>query len=131
MFDLRRKIYQELVNSVQISSLVDDRVFQANNQFTPPQLKPFLVYRMGLQDVTDAYVTGGRRSSFSVWVHDEPGDYHGIDTLLGHVKTALLASTVEPGFLEFRYIETGPDTEDTDMGTILRWSRWQAVMVDH
>lgn len=127
--DVRRKIYQELVNSPQVTSLVVDRVFQANMNFTPPKEKPFLVYRMFPQTVKN-YVLGASDAFFQVWAHDDPGDYHTIDVLLGYVREALLRASPESGFLEFRFNETSADYEDTYMATITRYCRYQAVLLD-
>jgi hypothetical protein len=126
--DLRMKVYQELVNSA-VTIYTDDRIFQVNSTFTPPNKKPFLVIRMGLDQV-DKYPIGSHTQNFQLWAHDEPGDYHQVDQILAEARAALLSAARETGFFEFRYLETGPDTEDDQLGTIVKFARYQAVLVD-
>jgi hypothetical protein len=126
--DLRMKIYQELINS-QVTEFCDDRIFQVNSIFTPPRKKPFVAIRMGIANA-DRYPVGSVFTTFQLWVHDEPGDYHQIDQIHAAAKFALLSASREPGFFEFRWVEAGQDMEDDNLNTIMRLARYQAVTVE-
>lgn len=128
MIDVRMKIYQELINS-SVIQYTDDRIFQANSLYGPTTKKPFLVLRMGLSSV-EQYVTGTQSTYFQLWAHDDPGDYHQIDQILSEARAALLRASPETGFFEFRYFETSQDFMDDLLGTILRFSRFQAITRD-
>jgi hypothetical protein len=125
-YDLRRKIFQELANSG-VTVYVADRIIQANSIFTPPKEKPFLVIRIGTTNPATPYQAGGVETYFQIWAHDDPGDYHVIDLVLAEVKKALLSAAREPGFYEFRYLETSEDMEDDAMSTLVRYCRYQAI----
>jgi len=126
--DLRMKIYQELINS-QVTEFCDDRVFQVNSVFTPPAKRPFVVIRMAIA-LSDKRPIGSVFTNFQLWAHDEPGDYAQIDQIHAAAKTALLSTSREQGFYEFRWIETGQDMEDDNLATIMRLARYQAVTVE-
>jgi hypothetical protein len=127
MFDVRRKIFQELANSA-VTVYTADRIFAGNSVFTPPHEKPFVVIRMGIQNPTGpVYATGAMDVVFALWVHDDPGDYHRIDLVISECRKALLSASREPGFYEFRYLETGADLADDFMSTILKVCRFKAV----
>ena len=125
-YDVRRKIYQELVNSP-VTAYTGDRIFQANSVFTPPKEKPFLVIRMSTANPITPYAAGAKQTNFQLWVHDDPGDYFIIDLIMGEVRSALLSAVREDGFYEFRYLETSQDLEDDAMNTITKYCRYAAI----
>jgi hypothetical protein len=127
MFDVRRKIFQELANSP-VTIYTADRIFAGNSVFTPPHEKPFVVIRMGAQNPSGTvYATGAMEVNFALWIHDDPGDYHQIDLVAAACREALLSASRETGFFEFRYLETSQDMADDFMSTILKYCRYLAV----
>lgn len=93
--------------------------------------KPFCMYRitsalpslMGDDDITV------RSVGAMVFIHDVFGDYLQIESLLGQIRQALHnATNTANGVLRCRWVEDSEDLRDDDLGTILRYSRYQLQM---
>ena len=106
-------------------------VLQGQSLLTADIPKPYLVHRFGnetdenLAEV-DVYP---RKMYFQVYVHDIPGDYIRIDSLVELVKAAFrsqtIASAAVAGVHHIRYLETSRDLSDPELGTIFRYIRFQ------
>lgn len=127
-------VAQTLITSTVITDIVGDRVIQGESIGAPlprPERKPFLVYRMG-NTSPDNLVRVARRQYFTVYCHDEadPGEYTRIDTLIQAVMDTFEAAPAAPEYniIEARWLENSSDQDDREMGTILRYARFQLIM---
>lgn len=127
----REWVYQTLINGSLITPLFGDRVFQGESLDSAPVTKPFLIYRLG-NSSPDNKVPQARRQYLTVYVHDaaKPGDYTKIDEGVDAVINTLVAAPPSPeNFLICaRYLETSADFDDREMGTILRYVRFQLIL---
>jgi hypothetical protein len=102
----------------------------ANSVFTThdvdtPQVRPMIVLRWG---ITDNVLNKSPMASrgLQVWVHDEPGDYERIETILRRVRTLLTsvsaanAGTNEDWVTEIKWERFSEDLSDEDARTITR-----------
>lgn len=131
---MRKVLYQGLVLHQPLLDLlevdgdtvtVDDRIHQASSLVGVPD-RPFITYRMHTDFPREGGI--GRREYCQIWANDDPGDYLRIDDILKECRIALESlapSSISPDFLEARWIETGVDLKDDDMGTINRYIRLQ------
>jgi hypothetical protein len=125
----RTLLYQALRGSTDLAEIVDDRILQASSlvEGAIPE-KPFVTYRMHTDFPRPVGGKVGRREYCQVWANDVPGDYLQIDKILDICRQAVEAipsSKANGAFLEARWIETGVDLRDQDMGTINRYIRFQ------
>jgi hypothetical protein len=125
-------LYQLLINATPITDIFADRIFQGESMDGPPQTKPFLIYRFGNTSADNQLRTAARRQYFTLYVHDEakPGDYTRIDSAITPLIELLEAAPPAPeyGILEASWLETSADFDDREMGTILRYVRFQLAM---
>lgn len=122
----RARLYQGLKGSTELQAIVGDRIIQASSLVegkVPPT--PFLTYRMHTDFPRPIGGKIGRREYCQIWANDEPGDYLRIDNILDICRRTLEALPHADDFLEARWIETGVDLRDQDMGTINRYIRLQ------
>lgn len=93
-----------------------------------PQDRPFLQLRWGRNDVGLDVVT---RRTLTVWVHDEPGDYGRIDTIILRLRTILPAlEGMSNGLGHVVAVEWTGDSEDLaddGHGTIARNTSFSLV----
>lgn len=119
------------------STITGDSTLQAfgitdNSSFSvdvdTPEYRPFLQLRWGRNDEGLDVVT---RRTLTIWVHDEPGDYGRIDTIIYRLRQLL--PTLEGssnGLGHVVAVEWTGDSEDlTDEGhnTITRWASFSLV----
>lgn len=94
---------------------------------TPPN-RPFLVLRWGT--TTRGMGTTNRRT-LTVWVYDQPNDYHRIDLMVKRIKEIFreLEGTVyEWGSITtIEWEQDSDDGEDDVYGTILRTSQYSIL----
>lgn len=94
---------------------------------TPPQ-RPFLQLRWGRNDEGLDVVT---RRSLTIWVHDEPGDYGRIDSIILRLRQLLpVLEGMSNGAGHLMAVEWTGDSEDlADDGhrTITRWASFSLV----
>lgn len=123
-------VYQTLINNPALTAIAADRGFQGESMDGSPHTKPFWVYRFGNAS-PDNDVHSAKRQYFTVYCHDEayPGDYTRVDAMLTAVINAFKAAPPSPTdhILEARYLETSSDQDDREMGTILRYIRFQLI----
>lgn len=125
-------LYQTLTGATPVTGIFEDRIFQGESMDGPPKTKPFLIYRFGNTSADNQLRQAARRQYLTLYVHDEakPGDYtridRGITALIPVVENAPPAP--EYGIMEAHWLETSADFDDREMGTILRYVRFQLVM---
>lgn len=127
----RQWVYQTLIDGELITPIFGDRVFQGESMDSAPVTKPFLIYRLG-NSSPDNDVPVARRQYLTVYVHDagKPGDYTLIDEGCDAVINTLVNAPGSPEdhIICARYLETSADFDDREMGTILRYVRFQLIL---
>lgn len=124
-------VYQTLIAAEPLTNIFGDRMFQGESLDGAPKTKPFLIYRMGnTSPDNDLHVA--RRQYLTVYCHDEaqPGDYTRIDEGIQTVMDVFQAAPPAPEYhlLECRWLENSSDQDDREMGTILRYARFQLIL---
>jgi hypothetical protein len=127
----REWVYGVLSGSSTIAGIVGTRIWQGESLDGAPNIKPFLIYRMG-NTSPDNFLHVARRQYLTVYCHDEgqPGDYSQIDMLMQAVMDALINAPPAPQYhvIECRWLENSSDQDDREMGTILRYARFQLIL---
>jgi hypothetical protein len=126
---VREILYQGLIASTDLAAeleltegeTIEDRIHQASSLTTRPRT-PFVTFRMHTHFPRQGV---GQREYCQIWANDDPGDYLRIDRILKQCRIALESLQPNGEFLEARWIETGVDLKDDDMGTINRYIRLQ------
>lgn len=125
-------LYQTLVNAPAVTDWCGDRIFQGESMDGPPATRPFLIYRFGNTSADNQLREAARRQYFTLYFHDEakPGDYTRIDAGISAVVPLLEGAPPSPehGIMETHWLETSADFDDREMGTILRYVRFQVIM---
>lgn len=121
-------LHQTLLGDATLVGMVPGGFASTTHQEVTPALKPFLIHRvLAHRPATrgdDDDIT--RAESFLLFVHDVPGDYMKIDDILARMKVLLQNyKNAEQGIARVTWIEDSEDFRDEDMGTILRYSRYQ------
>lgn len=131
---MRQFVYERLTGDSAIQAIVDDRVKQGESMDIAELRHPFLVYRIG-NETNELFSEDDlkpHRVFFQVYIHDRGGDYMRIDDLVKLVINALVGGPYpEYKILRVNYLETSRDLDDAEMGTILRYVRFQAVRSDY
>lgn len=125
---LREWLFGKLSTSVDLEVLVGDRVYQSTSLTDVPAVKPFLLYRFG---TSAPGLSGGdfvvkRIQPIQIFVHDVPGDYQRIDTILAALKVTLEAQT-DSDVMSCQWLEESEDLSDDEMHTITRFARYQLL----
>lgn len=112
---MRAIIFQAIINDVSLNAqgITDDSSFAVD--VDTPSNRPFLQLRWGRNDEGLDVAT---RRNLVVWVHDEPGDYSRIDTIIKRLRVLFpsLVPTVYAGGA-LMGVEWAGDSEDlTDDG---------------
>lgn len=122
----RAWIYDRLSTDAAVLALVPAQRIQAAGSLEAREnVKPFIVFRLGadapeLNDADAPYVTG---QDAAVWVHDEPGSYKRIDTIIQAVRTALVGQV--PTAIAATWQGDSGELSDPDQGTIVRNSTYR------
>lgn len=126
----RTWVYQTLLNDTRLAELVGDRIFQGESMDGAPATKPFVIYRFGNSSPDNGYRLA-ERQYFTIYMHDEgqPGTYDLIDKIRTEVMRIFEEAPAAPEYkiVEARYLETSSDQDDREMGTVLRYSRFQLI----
>ena len=120
--------YQTLTNGSNLGEFEEelkDAVFGAGSLKGSPSQRPFIVVRMGPKIPTP--VPGTSSDELVVAVHDEPGDYLRINTLLDLVRSALEGPVAQEGAIAARWTGESGDLADEGYGTIFRTNSFQCV----
>lgn len=124
-------LYQTLSLAPSLQAFFDDRFYQGESLDGAPKKKPFLIYRMG-NTSPDNGLHEARRQYATIYIHDQanPGDYTLIDEAMQEVMDILQAAPPDPAYnlLEARWLENSSDQDDREMGTILRYLRYQLIL---
>lgn len=129
---MRAWLHATLVNAPTVTSLLEAGaagVLQVRSVTETPRQKPFVAHRVGSPTplVKDDNLTLAMETPVQVWVHDRPGDYLLIDSILAEIRGVLEVAPAAGSFIQAGWIEDSEDLADPEMGTILRWSRYRLV----
>jgi hypothetical protein len=130
-FDLRALVYGSLKNDSVLTGFWADRFYQRSSMENevPPSQRPFGIYYLDRENlVLTPSALKARSLTVQVWVHDEPGDYYQIDQVLDRVREVLEATPAQDKFLEFRLLFKSSDLYDDLLKTIVRYSRFDAIL---
>ncbi len=133
----RAWVHDVLSADTDLAALVQTRIFQAESLDGPPRTKPFLIWRMG-NTSPDNDVPQARRQYVTLYAHDmaKPGEYSRIDKIPdAAIKAMVQAGIDHPAkkankIVAVRFLEMSADFDDREMGTILRYSRFQIVLAE-
>lgn len=133
---MRQFVYETLDGDAAVTTFVDDRIHQGESLVVAELKVPFLVYRIGNETnelfSEDDTEQQPHRVFFQVYIHDRGGDYMRIDDICKAVINALRGGPYpEYKILRVNYLETSRDLDDAEMGTIMRYVRFQAVRSDY
>ena len=136
---MRAWLYDLLSGDAQLQGLVNatpeewaDRVMPRQSQTTFNIDKPFLVFGMG-NNTNEALAEDqdhtAHRQFFSIWVHDEGGDYDLIERILIRVKQLLVnASHPASHVSTVMWLETSQEFVNDTYNTIFKYARFQAII---
>ena len=83
-----------------------------------PETRPFAVIRIAQASPA---VPGAERSFATIWVHDDPGSYINIDTILATLREQLEGPVADlADGIAARWTGDSPDLADDDRGTVVR-----------
>lgn len=109
-----------------LTTLHGNRVFTTTSLEKAPDTKPFIIHRSLAErpDLRGDDSGQTRRDTYLIFVHDVPGDYLQIDTMVAYL-IALFEDHRDPdnNIIRTSWIETSEDFRDDDMGTILKYVR--------
>lgn len=109
---------------------VGGRIFAGHSLTNTPDKKPFLVHNFGNntpERLSDE--PGPCRQFVIIYVHDEGQSYIRIDKIIARLKQLLddAPSDAALGVITAHHLETSADFVDDQMGTIVRYIRFQIV----
>jgi len=122
---MRTVLYQTLIGQPDFTDLVPGGVHEIGSLVSTklPTHRPFAVLRVSFTQQRIRRL--GKVTYAAVWVHDNVGTYSNIDAALVQARKALENAPSADNFLEARWIEESVDFRDDDLGTIVRYSRFQ------
>lgn len=138
---MRTWLHQRLVTSDALRDLLfadadampanaEDSIYGSHSIENVPTKKPFIVHNMG-NDTSASLGEGSRahRQYIIIYVHDEGNDYTRIDDIISELINLLddAPGSAEFGVLTAHYLETSQDLEDDQMGTIVKYARFQII----
>lgn len=130
----REWVYGRLIASgvADVEGMTSEKILQGES--IGPWLKdqlprpPFVVWRMG-NTSRDNRMHRGREQYFTVYCHDDakPGDYQRIDVMVNLVVQSMDQVQGAGKIIQAQWLETSADFDDREMGTIMRYVRFQLV----
>lgn len=110
-----------------LQTIIGTRVYEPTSLDVAPETKPFLLFR-GIAHLSDfrgddSSIT--KSETYLIFVHDKPGDYMQIDTVLGLLRQLLDGAVDQANnIIRVTWLEDSEDFRDEDMGTIMKYSRF-------
>lgn len=125
--DIRSWFYSLVSNDLTLTGFLgaspNTRLFPVNVLTSTPNT-PYAAYKL---IVETPRIGSAKNAQLQVWVHDKPGDYSKIDSILARIKEVLEAQTHADDFLEARWLDHSEDMLDEGSGTITRFSRYTII----
>lgn len=121
--DWRVWLKVKLDNGTTATLVPAKRIYGAGRFEDDPGERPFIVIRCGPE--SRGPFPGATVRTATIWVHDDPGSYMTIDSILAAIKSDLEGAVTEAGGVAARW--TGDSTELADEGfkTITRNTSYQ------
>lgn len=118
--DWRSWAYQNLIEAGNpiLDILPAGSVYGAGSLKGSPAKKPFLVLRFGPK--VRRRQEGPYSRTLEVWIHDEPGDYMQIESLIPLVRAQLEGQVALPGAVSCEWSGDSSDLADDGFNTITR-----------
>jgi hypothetical protein len=118
---MRALVMQAIVNDSTLNTLGVDEDSAFSGDVDTPQTRPFLQMRWGRNSVGLDVVT---RRDVTIWVHDEPGDYGRIDSIILRLRQLLPELVGQSNglghLMAVEWINDSEDLADDGHGTIAR-----------
>jgi hypothetical protein len=122
----RAWMYDKLTADAAVLALVPAQRIQAAGSLEAREnVKPFIIFRLGsnVSELNDADAPHVTAQDAAVWVHDEPGSYKRIDTILEAVRAALVGQV--PTAIAATWQGDSGELSDPEQGTIVRNSTYR------
>ena len=124
----RAWLYSQITGDASTLAMIPGGMHASTSLEKTPELKPFIMFRLSAHRPGNRGddVDVDRLESYQLFVHDVPGDYLQIDSIIKRLKD-LLVNVKDPaaGISRVIWLEDSEDFRDEDMGTILRYARIQ------
>lgn len=124
---MRSWIFDKLSTPV-ISDDVPGGIHQVSSLEATPDEKPFIIYTVGTKtpSLDDGNITVAQEASVTIYVHGIPGDYDPIDELMKSIR-GVFESAHDDSVILARFLTESDDLRDPEMGTIMRFIRFQLI----
>ena len=123
---LRTWFYTQL-STPALVAMVPGGIHQTTELVRAPDVKPFLTYRTiaNVPQLRGDDQDHAIQENYLVFVHDEEGDYLQIDAVLEALRQLFKSVNGDPEVISVTWLENSEDLRDADMGTIMRYGRYQ------
>lgn len=129
---MRVWVYQTLKLSGLWTS-VGERLYQTSMMTKVPDKAPYAYYRMGISRPALQSDHPASLTPFQLIIHDVPGDYVRIESLLAQARAALTAVPAlvpEPRLIQCTFLEMSEDIpQDPTTGTIAKSARFNLAHI--
>jgi len=122
--NFRPWIYARVTTHPGLIAFHGGRVFSSRGLHTTPQ-RPFLT--IDFSTSTDLLKDVAYRQIFRIWVHDDPGNFDGIDQALEDLKDALVTGESDADVLNCSFSEDSEDLYDPGHNTVKRFGRYLII----
>jgi hypothetical protein len=128
MVDWRTWVYDKLVSETAVTTLVPaPRIFSTLSVDDTPDVKPFIVIRMGtdrdeLAQEDEGHSAGSHECA--IWVHDDPIGYTGIDAVIEAIKDSM-RDVDGQDVIAARWNGDSGDLADDLRGTVVRTTNFR------
>jgi hypothetical protein len=126
----RQWIYERLALSAPLLAVIpENRIFSSGSLEGQVVSKPFLMIRTGLEtpEIEDDGQPVASSAQATVWVHDNPGSYVRIDSLLLIVRSSLIAPITSGQGVACIWQGNSNEFSDNTLGTITRNASFRLV----
>lgn len=128
--DWRQWLYDQLTSNAALTAVVQVADIRASGSLkAPPSRKPYIVIRTGAEteELNDGDAPLVTSQSATIWIHDEPGSFDRIDSILALVRDALIGAVTSPNGIACIWQGNSGELADASLGTITRNSSFRLV----
>lgn len=109
-----------------------ERIVPRQSQQNINLVKPFIIFGLGNntnENLSEDPDHIANRQFFTVWVHDEGGDYQKIDDIIEALKALLVGkSSSAYNISNIYWLETSQEFDNDTYETLFRYVRFQAII---
>jgi diadenosine tetraphosphatase ApaH/serine/threonine PP2A family protein phosphatase len=130
MMNWREWVFNRLSQNSTFTSIVPiESIYGSGSIEQTPSQKPFIVLTFGVEQVelSDGEQPSATSQYFTLWAHDNPGDYQRLDQILSASRMALVGPVVGAGAICAKWMGDSGDIADDTYGTIVRNSEYRLV----